>query len=264
MQIKIDFTKSAQENADDYYKKSKKLLQKKIGAEKSIKDLEKKLLGIKSSAVAERKTIIIKKPGEWYQKFHWMHTPSGFLAIGGRDAKQNETLNSKYFDDNDLFFHADIFGASVFILKNGAEAKANDRECTAQFAACYSSAWKKMLPVVDVYSMRREQVSKSTEKGTISSGSFLLKGEREWYRNMQLELIFFVVDGELRVIPGNALSGLSGLNVQKYVIVHEGKSEKADAAKEICKMLGYGDIDMVMRQLPAGTFWLAHQNPGNK
>ena len=257
MQIKIDFTKSAQENADDYYKRSKKLLQKKLGAEKAIKDLEKKLSGIQSSVLKERKTIIIKKPGEWYQKFHWMHTPGGLLAIGGRDAKQNETLNSKYFDDNDLFFHADIFGASVFILKNGVNAETTDKECTAQMAACYSSAWKKMLPVVDVYAMRRDQVSKSTERGSISSGSFLLKGEREWYRNMKLELIFFVMDGELRVIPGNALNKLAGLNIQKYVTVNEGKAEKAHTAKEICRRLDYDDVDAVMRQLPAGTFRLA-------
>ena len=43
MEIEIDFTKSAQENANDYYKKSKKLALKKEGAEKAIKDLEKKL-----------------------------------------------------------------------------------------------------------------------------------------------------------------------------------------------------------------------------
>ncbi len=256
MQIKIDFTKSAQENADDYYNRSKRLLQKKEGAKKAIKNLEKRASEIKSAVPEERKVVIINKKGEWYQKFHWTYTPAGFLVIGGRDAKQNEVLNSKHFDKDDLFFHADIFGASVVILKKGVEAGTADKQCAAQFAACYSSAWKKMLPVVDVYAMRRDQVSKSTEKGSISAGSFLLKGEREWYRSMPLGLLFFVLNDELRVLPEAYLNNIASLGVSKYVSVHEGKSDKSSAAKEICSRLSYRDVDEVMRQLPAGTFKL--------
>ena len=43
MKIKIDFTKSAQENANEYYAKAKKLALKKEGAEKAIKELQQRL-----------------------------------------------------------------------------------------------------------------------------------------------------------------------------------------------------------------------------
>jgi predicted ribosome quality control (RQC) complex YloA/Tae2 family protein len=43
MEIEIDFTKSAQDNANDYFKRSKKLLLKKEGAQKAVKELEEKL-----------------------------------------------------------------------------------------------------------------------------------------------------------------------------------------------------------------------------
>ena len=42
-EMEIDFTKSAQENANEYYKRSKKLKQKKEGAEKALVDLQKNL-----------------------------------------------------------------------------------------------------------------------------------------------------------------------------------------------------------------------------
>ncbi|HUC38716.1 MAG TPA: NFACT RNA binding domain-containing protein, partial [Candidatus Acidoferrum sp.] len=201
MKITIDTTKSAQENADYFYKRSKKLIQKKAGAEHAINDLEKRLSQAATATAKSQKKRIEIKEKEWYEKFHWFFTSNNMLVIGGRDAQQNELLNSKHFEDKDLFFHANIFGASVTILKDGANSAKEDREEAAQLAACYSSAWKEGLNVVDVYAMRREQVSKSTSKGSIASGSFLLSGEREWFRNVPLSLVFFVKEGRLFAVP---------------------------------------------------------------
>ena len=178
------------------------------------------------------------------------------LAIGGRDAQQNEMLNSKYFGDSDLFFHADIFGAPVVILKDGAKADNATREEVAQFAACYSSAWKQMLGVVDVYAMRREQVSKSSEKGYLGTGSFLLKGEREWYRGMKLELAMFLDNGRLMAVPSKAFEKMRFEKLQ-YARITLGDSIKSDAAKRIARILGYDNLDAIMVRLPAGTFSVA-------
>ncbi|MGD0510415.1 MAG: NFACT RNA binding domain-containing protein, partial [Candidatus Micrarchaeaceae archaeon] len=133
MEIEIDFTKSAQDNANEYYKRSKKLAQKREGAEKAVKELEEKLEKIrkdKKAAPARRIIKTVKK--EWYEKFHWFFTSNGMLAIGGRDAHQNELINSRHFEDNDLFFHADIFGAPVFVLKDGSVADRDIREEVAE------------------------------------------------------------------------------------------------------------------------------------
>ncbi len=256
MDFELDFTLSAQENAELYYKKAKKLAQKKEGAEKAVKELEAKLKEAgKEVKVAENMRIDVSEK-EWYEKFHWFFTSEGMLVIGGRDAQQNELINSRYFDESDLFFHADIFGASFVVLKNGENAGANSKEEAAQFAGCYSSAWERMLSTIDVYSLRRSQVSKSTNKGSLGAGSFLLKGEREWFKNTKLELAA-VNEKKFIVMPSLTLERSGYKN---FVIIKQGKMKKSDAAKQIAKMLGYADIDRIMQNLPAGTFAVEFKN----
>ncbi len=257
MEIEIDFTKNAQQNANDYYNKAKKLESKKEGAKAAVEDLEKRLEEEnRKMDEAEKAASAPIKKGErrWYEKFHWFYTSSGKLAVGGRDAQQNELVNSKYFEDNDLFFHADIFGASVTILKGGRDSDEEERKEVAQFAGCYSSAWKNMQKSVDVYALTREHVGKSTDKGSLGTGSFLLSGEREWFRNVELSLVMFVSEG-LNVVPGSAFEKIKAQKgITLFATVEQGNKQKSDAAKEIAKRLGYQDIDYIMQQMPAGTF----------
>lgn len=254
MEIEIDYTKSAYENAGRYYDRAKKLGLKQKGAAKALGDLSAQLEAEKAKAQwkKEKKISVITKKS-WYERFHWFRTSNELIVVGGRDAAQNEALNSKQFGDADLFFHADIFGAAVFILKEGATAPKPIRDEVASFAACYSSAWKQGLRVIDVYSMRREQVTKSTQKGSLGTGSFLLKGEREWYRNCPLELIFTTdPSGGLLVMPRLTFETLK--LQAKYAIVLQGKDKKSDAAKKVSKIIGYKDLDHIIRELPAGDF----------
>lgn len=253
MRIAIDYTKSAQENADAYYNKAKKLAQKQAGARLAIKRLEKRLKGMKARAAKPEEPAGITPGREWYEKFRWFYTSENMLVIGGRDAHQNELLNSRHFDEGDLFFHANIFGASVMILKGGIKAGAESREEAAQFAACYSSAWKEGQPIVDVYAMRRDQVSKSTSKGSIGTGSFLLSGEREWYRDTPLSLVFYVKNGRPAVVPEISFYRSAQKGIPR-VLVREGSMQKPDTAKKIAGHLGIRDLDWLMQQLPAGTF----------
>ena len=254
MKIKIDFTKSAQENANDYYAKSKKLAQKVAGAGKAITELKSRLEKAQEGVLPKEKKVIRKvTEKEWYEKFHWFYTSNGMLCIAGRDAHQNELLNSKHFEEKDLFFHANIFGAAVTILQNGATATADVREEAAQFAASYSSAWKEGLHVVDVYAMRRAQVSKSTSKGSLGTGSFLMSGEREWYRGMALGIAMFVKEERLHAVPRVTFEKIKS-DIKKYVAVSLGKDKKSDAAKKISKVLEFDDLDTIMQQLPAGSF----------
>jgi predicted ribosome quality control (RQC) complex YloA/Tae2 family protein len=257
--IRIDLRKNAQKNADDYYTRSKKLLQKAEGAAKAVTDLEAKLSKLEAEARSKQEVLgaarIKQRKKEWFESFHWFYTSNGLLVIGGRDATQNELLNSRHFEDDDLFFHADIFGASVTILKKGRTAAVLDREEAAQFAASYSSAWKGMVSGVDVYAMRRDQIGKSSGGGYLSKGSFSLSGEREWYRSVELGLVMFCVDGRLNTVPLRALGSMKkNYGSIGYAIVSEGKEKKSEAAKQISKIIEYADIDNIMQQLPAGTF----------
>lgn len=252
MEIKVDFTKSAQENASAYYEKSKRLLHKREKIKEVIKDLEARLEEARKNDVVKERKIIKVRSKDWYEKFHWFFTSNGMLAIGGRDAHQNEFLNSRHFSEHDLFFHSDIFGASVVILQGGADAPHEIRNEVAQFAACFSSAWQKMQKSVDVYAMNRDQVSKSTSQGSLGTGSFMLKGERDWYRNTELELFAFVEVDKLKVVPKATLEKLK-IETPCATIV-QGKMKKSDAAKRLSALLHYSDLDVIMQQLPTGTF----------
>jgi predicted ribosome quality control (RQC) complex YloA/Tae2 family protein len=258
VEIEIDFTKSAQENADDHYQLAKKLAQKKEGAEKAVKELRQRLEKVKKQAPAApaRKAVKALKK-EWYEKFHWFFTSNGMLVIAGRDAHQNELLNSRHFEEKDLFFHANIFGAPVTILKDGRDSGMETRLEVAQFAASYSSAWKENLHSVDVYAMRREQVSKSTGRGSLGTGSFLLSGERDWYRSVRLSLVMFVAEGRLRAIPFVTFEKMRDTIKGRPAIIGLGKDKKSDAAKKISRILGYDDIDAINQQLPSGEFSVA-------
>lgn len=262
MDVKIDFTKSPQENAGDYYSKAKKLEQKIVGMEKTISELQSRIEKISQHVQEENKKPVLKQQKKWYEKFHWFFAEGEMLAIGGRDAQQNELLNSRHFEDADLFFHADIFGASVVILKGGAEAGERARFEAAQFAASYSSAWKSGLTSVDVYAMRRNQVSKSTGKGSLGTGSFLLSGEREWFRNVPLGLIAISDSGKINILPESAAERIAKTSAIKIIAIRPGNSKKSDAAKKVSKLLSIGDIDEIVRQLPAGDFSVSDWKTG--
>ena len=150
--IEIDFTKSAQDNADEYYKKSKKLLAKKAGAEKAVVELKRRLEKAEKGNVPleDNRKIVKISEKEWFEKFNWFYTSDGLLVIAGRDAHQNEMLNSKHFDDNDLFFHANIFGAPVTILKNGAGSGIEIRQ-EVRFDALFEADKKRRVFCIKGY-----------------------------------------------------------------------------------------------------------------
>ena len=253
MEVKIDFTESAQENANEYYNRAKKYEEKKRGAERAVHDLEKKMIGLKKKNVKNEEKIIKVREKKWYEKFHWFFTENGRLVIGGRSAQQNEIVNSRYFLEGDLFFHADIFGASLVVLKDGVNSAGMEKEEAAEFAAAYSSAWKEMLNSVNVYSLKRDQVNKSTNKGSLGTGSFSMEGEREWYKNVGLGVAMYVKEDVLYTVPLTRLNELKD-RLECYVIIKVGKKNKSDAAKAIKKYLNFDDLDGIMQQLPTGMF----------
>ncbi len=253
MKAEIDFTKSAQQNADHYYIMSKTAKKKTEGAIAAIAELEKRKEHAEKSV--KKKELKEKREQKWYERFNWFFTSDGSLVIGGRSAKQNEEINSKHFENGDLFFHADVFGASVTILKKGESASADVRQEAASFAGAFSKAWESGASTVNVYALRREQVSKSKEKGSLGTGSFLLSGEREWHKNMALELAAFTNgEGENTVFMVAPVLTVINLNIRKRAIIKPGKEKKSDAAKKIAKMTGYADLDYIMQHLPPGTF----------
>jgi predicted ribosome quality control (RQC) complex YloA/Tae2 family protein len=126
----------------------------------------------------------------WFSRFLWVETSSGFLAIGGRDASQNEVIVRRYLGPRDIFMHADIHGAAVFvILTQGREVGEGDLHEVATLAASYSKAWKAGLSSVDVFWVYGEQVKLAAPPGQyLPRGSFMVYGQRNYIKGVRLRL----------------------------------------------------------------------------
>lgn len=261
MDVEVDYRKDVQENAAAYYEKSKKLKAKAKGAADAAEETKKKLAELEKleraeevkhleQKAAEKARVRVKRDKEWFERFRWFRTSNGFLVVAGRDSRQNDILFSKHFADGDLFFHAEIHGAPVTIMKEGETAQAQDRKEAAQFAGSYSSAWKIGSTEVDVYAMKRSQVSKHGKAGEYAGkGGFMLFGEREWYRSTPLGLLVGVSNGI--VVSAPASRGKGGLD--SAVVLLPGGMEKGAAAKQAAKELGQTALlDDILQTLPAG------------
>jgi len=205
--IEIDFRKSAQENANEYFKRAK-MAKKKL--ESAKKQLEKTFDKIKEPQIIDHQiTIIKKREKEWYEKFRWETTSDGFLVIGGKDADQNEFIFSKHIEKDDVVLHADIVGAPLCVIKS------NSKEITqiaireaVELAAAYSSGWKKGLGAVDVYWIKPDQVSKTPQAGeSLSKGGFIIRGTKNYTRKVELKLcVGIVMEDGLKLIAGSVMS----------------------------------------------------------
>ncbi len=236
MRIEIDLTKTATQNMTFLYEKAKQLKEKEKRIEEEI-EKTKELIKNRKMQINKKQEVKKIRKKEWYEKFHFSFTSKHKLMIGGRSAKENDLLVKKYFEQNDLFFHADIHGASVVILKKGKEANEEEMQECAQFTACYSKAWKLHLASIDVYALEKEQVLKGDESTFVPTGSFVLKGKRKWMKNVELALTITKEQDRAMVFPAR-------MN-KKGVVIKPGKEEKNKIAKKIAKMLSIDEQELL-------------------
>jgi len=190
-EIELDLRRSASENAADYYNKAKKMREKASRVDQAISQLEERLRSMRSSA--ERELLRLeprpRRRVRWYERFRWFYTSSKLLVICGRDAQTNSEIVNRYMSDDDLFFHVDMPGGAVVVLKTGgAEPDRKSIEQAAVAAASFSRAWREGFSHADVYYVRGSQVSKHAPPGMyLPRGSFYISGERNYLR-VKLEL----------------------------------------------------------------------------
>jgi len=225
MKVTIWIQKSVEGNVAVYYEQMKKFRSKREGAIRAMNRPapEKKV----KQAVRKR-----QKP-KWYHRFRWFETSDGALVIGGRDADQNEELVRKYMEGGDTFVHADVHGGSVVILKGTTGHK----DEVAQFAASYSNFWKAGYGSGDVYLARPDQVSKTPESGEyVARGAFVIRGERQYMRNVTLGVAIGVVtDPDLAVIGGPVAAVAK--RAAYMVRLAPGTFEPNDIAKKVVRIL---------------------------
>ncbi len=223
--VKIFVHESVEQNAGRYYDIIKKFRKKKEGALLAMKTVKPKKKIIRHDIVPMKKL--------WYHRFRWFVTSDGIVVLGGRDASQNEELVKKYMTGGDLFVHADVHGASVVIVKGKTERM----DEVAQFAASYSGAWRSGHFSADVYSAQPTQVSKTPQSGEfVTRGSFIVRGERTYYRDVPLAVgIGLVLEPQAAVIGGPPAVIRS--RTKAYAELKPGQFEPNDVAKKVLRLL---------------------------
>jgi len=225
MIVRIHVHEGLEQNAGRYHDVIKKFKKKKAGALAAMKTAPAK------KNIRKREFVPLKKV--WYHRFRWFITSDGVVVLGGRDASQNEELVKKYMSGKDLFVHADVHGASVVIVKGQTERM----DEVAQFAASYSGAWRSGHFSADVYSALPSQVSKTPESGEfISRGSFIVRGDRTWYRNVPLAVGIGLMLEPGAAVIGGPPSAIRG-KTTAYLELRPGQYEPNDVAKKVLRAL---------------------------
>ncbi|MFD1571058.1 ribosome rescue protein RqcH [Halorubrum laminariae] len=219
-EIELDADAGVEVNADRLYREAKRVEGKKEGAMEAIESTREELEAVKRRKAEweaneaeddesasddenedeeyetdwlSRSSIPIRSPDDWYERFRWFHTSTGYLVIGGRNADQNEELVKKYMGNHDRFFHTQAHGGPVTLLKAAGPSESADpvdfseqtlREA-AQFAVSHSSDWKDGRGAGDAYMVDPDQVSKTPESGEyIEKGSFVIRGDRTYFEDV--------------------------------------------------------------------------------
>ncbi|HDI02157.1 MAG TPA: DUF814 domain-containing protein [Ignisphaera sp.] len=169
-----------------------------------------------------------------------MITSTGFLVLGGKDASQNISLLRKYAENDDIVMHADIHGASAVVIKaRGKEIDEKTLREAAVLAACYSKAWKLGLNSVDVFWVKRNQISFSPPAGEyLPKGGFMVYGKKNYIRNVELRLAIGIeiVDNSYRIIIGP--EEVVSLRAIAYMVIVPGEVDPSTIAKAFISELG--------------------------
>jgi predicted ribosome quality control (RQC) complex YloA/Tae2 family protein len=203
----------------------------------ALEQARERLMELELKARARRAAELARsRRREWYERFHWLVTRSGFLAIGGRDASQNESIVRKYLGDDDIFMHADIHGAPAVVVKaGGRQPPEGDLLDAAVIAAAYSKAWKSGLGSVRVYWVWGRQVSKSPPAGEyLARGAFMVYGRKNFLPPIPLRLALGLsVDEEGAPLVIVGPEDLVEARSLAYVVLEPGDAKVEEAAASI-------------------------------
>jgi predicted ribosome quality control (RQC) complex YloA/Tae2 family protein len=251
--ITLDLGKSVEQNAAVYFDKSKKQKKKLEGALEALEESRKKLARLEKQKEIELSKVVeakIERKKKWFEKFRWFFTSNGMMVIGGRDATTNEIVIKKHTLPDDLVFHTDMAGSPFFILKT--EGKAVSKEILKEVAdatCSFSRAWKLGLGSQQVFYVKPEQVTKEANTGEyLTMGAFVIKGKTNYMENEINLAIGAMDDTSIMCAPLNAVKA----HCKTFLIVLPGNEKSSSVAKLIKKKLEAGDLDEIIRALPAG------------
>ncbi|MCC7572412.1 MAG: NFACT family protein [Candidatus Methanofastidiosum sp.] len=253
VQLPIELKKDVNENANQFYEKSKKMKRKIDGARIAMENTEAKLLSLKEQEEeleVEKPKAIEKKAREWFERFRWFISSEGNIVLGGRDSSSNEVIVKKYMEDNDIYFHADAYGAPHVVVKDGSKATDITLNEAAIFAVSFSSLWKDGYGGGDAYWVKPDQVTKEAPSGEyLKKGAFSIKGKRNYIKSVSIKLTIGITsEGKFMCGPDIPIEKHTVKNVK----IMPGKHKKESFAKRLAKIFETDDIDGIVQALPPG------------
>lgn len=251
--LPIELKKDVNENANEFYEKSKKMKRKIDGAKIAMENTQNKIESLKEEEgelEIEKPKVIERKVREWYERFRWFISSEGNIILGGRDSSSNEVIIKKYMEDGDIYFHADAYGAPHVVIKEGSKATETSLNEAAIFAVSFSSLWKDGYGGGDAYWVKPEQVTKEAPSGEyLKKGAFSIRGKRNYIKSAPIKLTIGITsDGKIMCGPDIPLEKHTVKNVK----IMPGKHKKESFAKRLSKMLETEDIDGIVQALPPG------------
>lgn len=258
MKVTLSLDKSIEENASDYFEKAKTSKRKLEGALKALERTRRELEKARTASAEKEETTEKRKPAkqEWYERFRWFISSEGVLCIGGRDATTNEMLIKKHAEEGDTVLHCDIAGSPFFVIKaEGIPGEATVEE-TAIATGSYSKAWRLGLGSIEVYAVKASQLSKEAPAGEyLTKGSFMIRGKRRGFAVVP-RLAIALKDSKVIAGPVRAVSS----RAERYVEIVPGNTKTSAVAKEIKRLIAGGELDDIIRMLPAGGSKIATEN----
>jgi len=174
LEIGLDPVKDAHKNAEDYFKRYKKLKRGIPKLQEMIKKLEKEIELLKSGVGVKKKIIKIAAGKSVKEKkslpFREFILDSNSRIYVGKDAHSNMELTFKFAQPDDYFFHIRGYeGAHTIlrpVLKKGQNVRKEDIEKAAAVAAYFSKAKnQKNVPV----SYTQRKYLKKSKKGKLGT-----------------------------------------------------------------------------------------------
>jgi predicted ribosome quality control (RQC) complex YloA/Tae2 family protein len=235
MELEIDLKKTLEQNATSYFEEAKLMRKKALGINKAI-EFQKN----KDSKKIVQKVFVVRKQ-KWFEKYRWFISSDDFVVIGGKNAQMNEEIIKNNMKKEDVYFHAEVFGAPHCVIKTRDEKTSKIRSVpektmieTAQFAVTFSKAFESGQSIADAYSVLPEQVSKRAPTGTsMGTGAFMIYGKRNWFKKTSISFAIGLNQKE-QVLMSGPLSAVKKKCIHVFEL-KQGTIEKNNIAKELQK-----------------------------
>ncbi|HUR61883.1 MAG TPA: ribosome rescue protein RqcH [Candidatus Thermoplasmatota archaeon] len=184
--VEVDLRLTVQENAEACYAAAKKARSRREGADKALQDARGRLREVEEKGLdafgAPPAKVERVSRHFWFESYRWTITPSGLVAVGGRNASQNDQVVKKYLRDGDRYVHAEIHGAPSVVVRPAEgtvpEIPPEDLRAACHFAVTSSRAWRQSGSAT-AYWVTASQVSKTPRSGEfVPRGAWIIHGKR--------------------------------------------------------------------------------------